>query len=48
LSGKGNHEPKKAGFTHGSQSTLPAAVSMNNPACPIPVTRMLSPFSLLV
>src|SRR5581483_3238739 len=43
LSGKGNHEPKKAGFTHGSQSTLPATVSIYSPACPTPVTRMFSP-----
>ena len=32
LRGKGNHEPKKAGTNHGSQTMVPRAVSMRMPA----------------
>jgi septum formation topological specificity factor MinE len=41
LSGNGNHEPKKLGPITGSQRMDPPVVSMNMPAWPRPVMRML-------
>ena len=38
LSGNGNHEAKNAGFTHGSVTMLPCAVSISMLAWPSPVT----------